>query len=356
MTNSNIARQRLHNQLLTQHPFTTPCEVVSWMSAVQAQEYPAAKWAVGLRLPLATDNDIEQAVNDGSILRTHVLRPTWHFVSPADIRWMLALTAPHVHAATAYWYRQLELDDTIFQRSDTIIGKELMGGKQLTREELGLHLNDAGIDTSNLRLTHLMFHAELEGIISSGPRKGKQFTYALLDERVPIARPLTRDEALDALTLRYFTSHGPATIKDYVWWSGLPMTEAKAGIEGVKSQLRHERIKDQDYWFVPSSTGNISQQSSVQLLPAYDEYIVGYTDRSAVFDKSTSTNMDSRDNILFTYIIVLNGQIVGTWKRTIKKDKILVSQNVFVTLTSEEEKAVNAEIEKYAAFFGLSLT
>lgn len=355
MTNHQIARMRLHNQLLTQQPFEKPSEVVRCLGAVQAQEYAGAKWAIGLRMPKANEDIIEQAVTEGSILRTHVLRPTWHFVSATDIRWMLKLTAPRAHAFSAYWYRRLELNDAIFRHSEQVIIKALESGNHLTREELVIPLQDAGINTSDLRLTHLLFHAELEGIVCNGIRRGKQSTYALLDERVPTSKPYTHNEALAELTLRYFASRGPATLKDFAWWSGLTLADAKLGIEAVKSQLEQEVIEGQTYWFAMNASAPISKAPSVHLLPAYDEYIVAYTDRSAVYDENMANNTTSRGNILFNYIVVLNGKVVGVWKRTIKKQKAIISLNLFNELCTDEAQALNIQLHKYAEFWGLSL-
>ncbi len=215
----DFGHRRLHNQLLIQHPFDQPNEVVAWLGAVQAQEYGHAKWALGMRLPGATDVDVERAIAEGSILRTHVMRPTWHFVTSADIRWMLELTGPRVHALNAYYYRQQGLDDALFARSNAVLAKALAGGNYLTRPELQAALAGAGIVADGgLRASYLMMRAELDMLICSGPRRGKQFTYALLDERAPAASSLPRDEALAELTRRYFTSHGPATLKDFAWW------------------------------------------------------------------------------------------------------------------------------------------
>ena len=209
MTNLDIAHQRLHNQLIARRTFEKPGDVVQWLGAVQAQDYAAAKWAVGLRSQGATDDDIEQAFAGGAILRTHVMRPTWHFVAPADIRWMLTLTAPRVNAINAFYYRKLELDDSLFMRSNAALAKALQGGKQLTRPELVSVLQQAGIATHDLlRFTYIMLRAELDGIVCSGARRGKQFTYALLDERAPQARMLDHDEALAEFARRYFTGHG----------------------------------------------------------------------------------------------------------------------------------------------------
>lgn len=186
------------------------------MGAVQSQDFAAAKWAIGLRLPESKDTEIERVFNDGEILRTHVLRPTWHFVAPEDIRWMLALTAPRVNQCISYYYRKLELDAAVFKKSNEIIIKALEGGSQLTRAKLMLKLEQAGILTNDLRSNHLMIRAELDAVVCSGARKGKQFTYALLEERVPPAKTLSRDEALAELSARYFTSHGAATLQDFV--------------------------------------------------------------------------------------------------------------------------------------------
>src|SRR6266568_4837740 len=246
MTHLNIAHQRLHNQFIAQQAFEKADDVVRWLGAVQAQDYAAAKWALGLRMQNSTDDLIEQAFTDGTILRTHVMRPTWHFVLPADIRWMLALTAPRVLATIAYYDRTLELDDAVFSQSNAVLAKALQGGKQLTRAELFSELQQAGIATDNLqRIGHILMHAELDGIICSGARRGKQFSYALLDERAPQARTLDCEEALAEFARRYFTSRGPATLQDFVWWSGLTVADARAGLEMVKPQLVHAVVDGQ---------------------------------------------------------------------------------------------------------------
>src|SRR6266571_4723834 len=351
MTHLNIAQQRLHNQLITRQTFEKADDVVRWLCAVQAQDYAAAKWALGLRMQNSTDEIIEQAFTDGTILRTHVMRPTWHFVLPADIRWMLALTAPRVKAAIAYYDRTLGLDDTFFTRSNALLAKALQGGKQLTRTELVSVLQQAGIATDNLQRTgHIIMRAELDGIICSGARRGKQFTYALLDERAPQARTLDRDEALAEFARRYFTSRGPATLQDFVWWSGLTVADARTGLEMVTSQLLYEIIDGQTYWFSPSTSPAKDLSQSVYLLPNYDEYIVGYTDRSAIFDASHTQHLDARGNVLFQHTIVLNGRVVGTWKRTLKKDEVILTPSLFTPLTKDETRAFVASAKRYRAF------
>jgi winged helix DNA-binding protein len=348
----DILQQRLHNQLLSQTKFTQPSQVVAWLGAVQSQDYAGAKWALAQRTNGLTDAVIEQAFAQGEILRTHVLRPTWHFVTPVDIRWMLALTAPRVRAAMAYMNRQLGLDTAIFEKSNAALTKALQGYKQLTRSELGQILQKAGIPVDGLHLGHLMGRAELDGIICSGARRGKQHTYALLEERAPQAKSLEPDEALAELTKRYFTSHGPTTLPDFVWWSGLTTTDARKGIEFVKSQFDHEVVDDQTYWFIASgSTRKLSP--TVHLLPDYDEYTVGYTDRAAIFDITHSNKLDARGSVLAQYSIMINGQVAGTWKRTIKKNEVLIELVPFIMLTDDQNQAIIAATQQYGKFLEL---
>ena len=354
MPNQSIAHQRLHNQHISQRTLEKPEDVVNWLCAVQAQDYAAAKWALGLRMRNSTDEIIEQAFNDGTILRTHVMRPTWHFVSPADIRWMLELTAPRVIAASSYYYRILELDDSVFKQSNVALVRALQGGLQLTRTELSSVLQRAGIATENLqRFGLIIMRAELDAVICSGARRGKQFTYALLDERAPQARNLTREEALAELALRYFMSHGPATLQDFVWWSGLTVTDAKIGLDSVTSQLMFDSIDGQMYWYSSSPPRVSDQSQAIYLLPNYDEYTVGYTDRSAIFDASHIQKLDSRENVLFQHMIVRDGEVIGTWKRTLKKDLVVLTPSLFTSLNEIETRSLKNSANRYGTFLGL---
>lgn len=356
-TQRDIIRERLTNQRLTTAPFRQPAEVVAWMGAVQAQDYPAAAWALGLRMQEATEAAIDQALAEGSILRTHIMRPTWHFVTPADIRWLLALTAARVRAASASMYRQLELDDALFRRSHAVLTNALQGGKQLTRAELVAALQQAGIDaTEQLRFTYIMFQAELDGIICSGPRRGKQFTYVLLDEVVPPTPPLDREAALAELTRRYFRSHGPATVADFVWWSGLTAADARTGLALVDGQFEQEEIDGQRYWFAPDTTPTPASAPTVHLLPNYDEYLVAYTDRSAAIGPIPPEKLDSRGNILFNHTVVLDGRVVGSWKRTLKKATVVLEPTLFTSLTEAETQTLTAAAARYGAFLGLPVS
>ncbi len=347
----NIAVQRLYSQRLEGQKFQTPGEVVAWLGAVQAQEYALAKWALCLRMENATDDVIEQAFTDGAILRTHVMRPTWHFVTPADIRWILELTAPRVHAVNAYMYRQLELDEALLLRSNDVIARALEGGKHLTRAELGAALAEIGIDTaSGMRLGYIVHYAELERIVCSGPRRGKQHTYALLDERAPQARRLARDEALAELTLRFFTSHGPATVQDFAWWSGLTVADVKAGLAMLTAQLHHEAIDGQTYWYSSSMPSVPETPLTAHLLPVYDEYGIAYKNQSAALDPMYAELLNDR---FFTSAFALNGEIIGMWRRTFSKQTVVIELAPFRPFSAAESDAFAAAARRFGDFLGM---
>jgi hypothetical protein len=351
-----IRQQRLHNQHLTASPFEHPAEAVQWLVAVQAQDFAGAKWALGLRLRGATDDEVEQAFADGAILRTHLLRPTWHFVTPADIHWLLALTAPRVHAANAPYYRKLELDQDLLGRSRRALAQALQGGNHLTRDELRGVLEAVGINSAGqLRMSYIMMHAELDGLVCSGPRRGKQFTYALLDERAPQTKLLQRDVALVELARRYFASRGPATEQDFAKWSGLTLTEARMGLEGVKAHLHGEVVDGQTYWFAPSPAAAHQPAPTAYLLSIYDGYISGYKDWTALGSAEHAAKLVALDNAL-TAIIVVDGQIVGTWKRALRKSTVVITADIFRELTDAERQAVVTAAHHYGAFLGLSVT
>lgn len=322
------------------------------MGAVQAQDYYGAKWALGQRLMDTTDDAIEKAFADGTILRTHVMRPTWHFVAPADIRWMLKLTAPRVNAANRHYYRKLELDDALFRRSNKALIKVLSGGKQLTRDVLRNALEKAGVSTSGLRFVHILGRAELDGIICSGARQGKQFTYALLDERAPQTKAPPVDEALAELTLRYFTSHGPATLQDFVWWSGLTTADARSGIDMVRRRLVQELIDGQTYWLRPSTLSIKHSSPSAYLLPTFDEYLIAYKDRSAALEPITRTR-ESPANPVFSSPIVVGGRVAGGWTRTLKDSSVIITLRPFSAFKKAEREAVDRAAQRYGSFLGL---
>jgi hypothetical protein len=322
-------------------------EMVRWFGAIQGQEYAQTKWALGLRLPHMKDADIEKDFNEGKIIRTHLLRPTWHFVSAQDIRWMLALTGPRVHAINDYMYRQLGLDSKVFNSCIRIMEKILQGGKQLTRDAINEEFLKNKIIAKGHRLSYIMMYAELGAVICSGARQGNQFTYALLEERVPASDLLSIDEALEKLTGMYFTSRGPATIRDFSTWSGLTMADCRKGLEMTESHLVKEVIEAQTYYF----PGNINLKSTtypeISLLPVYDEFIMGYKDRSAIFQLRKSLKPDLP---FYDCMIVYDGQIIGTWKRTILKESIIMQCQFFRPLNKNQRNRFDKAIRRFETF------
>lgn len=348
-----IRRTRLHSQRIFASTFQHASEVVRWLVAAQAQDYFGAKWSLGLRLPGSSDADIESEFNNGAILRTHLLRPTWHFVLPEDIRWLLALTAPRLHTVNGTMYRKFSMDDALLRKSDAVIGKALLEGGPMTRDELRPILEGAGIATTGeQRMVYLLMHAELEGIICSGGRRGNQFTYALLDERAPDSPTLNKQDALVELARRYFCSRGPATVQDFAKWSGLTLTDARLGLEGARSHLQPETIDGAQYWMPPKEPGQPETSPTVHLLSIYDEYISSYKDHTAMIQSDHGMRLAALGNALY-YILVLDGQVVGSWKRTLKKESVRIKVTPFIRLSERETQAVAAEADRYAAFLGL---
>ncbi len=348
----NIADWRLRNQRIAGAGFERPGEVVAWMGAVQAQDYLGALWALGLRMETAREETIEQAITERTVVRTWPMRGTLHFVAPADIRWMLALLARRVLAGRPARYRQLELDQAVFDTSRDLLVSALEGGRQLTRDALYEILEAAGIATAGQRGLHILQWLALDGLLCFAGRQGKQQTFALLEEWVPAARMLARDEALAALAERYFTSHGPATLQDFTWWSGLTVADAKAGIELAGQRLEREAIDGLSYWFGAAAPGPAASPSrpSVYLLPPFDEYTVAYKDRSAVLDPARGGLVST--NGIFYPSIVLDGQVAGTWKRELKKDSVVITLSPFDPLKKKERQAAALAAEQYGNFLG----
>ena len=325
---------------------------MEWLCAVQAQDYPAAKWALGSRMRSAVDEDVERAFDDGAILRTHLLRPTWHFVLPADIRWLLALTAPRIKAGLAYRHRQLELDARTLRRAGATIGKSLLDGVPRTRDELRWVLTRAGIRSLGVeRMTHIMAMAELDGIVCSGPRKGKQFTYALLDDRAPQRRALERDEALAELASRYFRSRGPASVHDFAKWAGLTVADAREGLEAVKTGLRSMEADDATLWF-PATRPVRGPSPTAYLLSIYDELVSSYKDRSALVEPRHAKKLVGMGNAL-TAVIAIDGRIVGTWKRRLRGKAVTIETRPFEPLSRAGARAIAATARAYGEYLGL---
>lgn len=351
MTLTQIAAFRLQNQQITHPTFASPKEVAAWLGAMQAQDYTHAKWAVGLRIPGSTDADIEAVIDRGDIVRTHVLRPTWHFAAAEDIRWMLALSAPQIKTVMSAYDRQLGLDEAMFKKTNALTYKALEGGKQLTREELMAELAKSGIVAGNIQAAHIMFQAELDAIVCNGSRRGKQQTYALLDERVPPSKMLDRPDAIAELARRYFTSHAPATLDDFRWWSGLRAADARAGLEANQPCLVKEVVENQTLWLPDDFKPKKTESLNLHLLPAFDEFLVSYKDRNASLDPSRKAQAITGNGI-FKPVVVVNGWVKGIWKRTFKKDSILVEKEMFEELSAVEQEAFEATVGRFVGFVG----
>ena len=349
MKANDVPNIRLQNQQITSTNFKTVKELLNWMGAMQAQDFNQAKWAIGVRLPHLTEHQIESAFNQGEIIRTHLMRPTWHFVSAEDIYWLLELTAKQIKSSMKSRNRQLGLTEVVFKMSQEILTKALEGNHSKTREEISALLNRAGISTDENRLSHILMEAEIDGIVCSGGIQGKKQTYALLAECVPLKKTFSKEEALSLLAKKYFTSHGPATLPDFIWWSGLPVTDARKALEMNKATLISETIGTDTYWLSDSIGIPTSPPESVYLLPAFDEYLLSYKNRSAAITADDHTKAISNNGV-FWPVIVVNGQISGLWKRTIKKDTALIELDHFRPHSKKEMQLIEKAAETFGHF------
>lgn len=344
-----IGNIRLHNQQISGTTFTTAQEIVNWMGAMQAQDYNMAKWAIGVRLPNSSEQQIETALDNGEIIRTHVLRPTWHFVSANDVYWLLELSAPQIKTQLNSRHKQLEITEAIVTKSNNILEKSLANNNYLTRDELVTELQKSQIATDNNRTSHLLLRAELDGIICNGPVKNKKQTYALLPERVPHKQFLAREEALGKLAQIYFASHGPASLQDFTWWSGLSITDARKALELVKSSFISETIQSSTYWFSAASANFTNKSDGIYLLPAFDEFIISYKDRTASLLLENHKKAIS-DNGLFRPVLVVDDKVIGLWKRILKKSSVLIEVEFWHPPTRTAMSLMHKEAEKFSYF------
>jgi hypothetical protein len=352
MNEHELRTLRFANQQLTASHFSSPEELVSWFGAVQAQDYYGALWGLGLRLKNTTETMIEEALIKKRIVRSWPMRGTLHFTAAEDLKWLLKLLAHRVTNRAAFRYRQLGLDDEVFAKSKKIIEKSLHN-KQLSRPEIYKIFNEAGIKTADQRGIHILGKLARDCVICFATRQGKQQTFALFDEWITSSKDLTKEKSLGELARRYFQSHGPATLQDFVWWTGLTVSDARLGLDSIKSQFDHAAMNDNTYWFArPQNLSEIS--SEVFLLPSYDEYTVAYKDRSAVLDPKHAKNNDTGNGI-FHPPIVINGKVVGLWKRIITKNGVKVTANPFRKLSDEEVANFELASRKYAEFIQIPL-
>lgn len=350
MTSVEIANQRLHNQHLLNN-LDSPEEVVRSLGAMQSQDFIGAKWAIGLRCG-TTDVAVQKLFDDGKILRTHMLRPTWHFVSAEDIRWMQDLTAPRVHQQSKSYYKKLGVDESTVRKANKALVGILKGGNHLTKTEIAIEFAKAGLEElKGLQFSYILMHAELEALICSGAMHGKQHTYALVNERAPHAKTMPREKALAELTRRYFTAHGPAQIADFAWWSSLATVDIKEGIALAK--LKSVEIEGKTYYFAKKAP-TIIPTPIAHLLPNYDEYFIAYKDRSAFSNFKLSRSPSYED--LSYHILAMDGQLAGGWKREITPKKYTVKLNPFSKFSADQQKALDAAVKRLSEFTGLPVT
>ena len=356
MNPADIAHRRIHNQRLAGNPLGAAEDVVGWLGCVQSQDYGPAKWSVGERTAGATDAALDEAFNAGAILRTHVLRPTWHFVLPADIRWIQQLTAPRVHAQNAYYYRQSGLEDAgVAETCTRLVTGALRGGSQRTRRELEGVLQAGGVTVKGLGLAYVLMRAELDCVVCSGALRGRQHTYALMDERVPDAPALSRDEALGELALRYFASRGPATAKDMRFWSSLTLADIQRGLEIAGPRLERGKIDGLTFWSAPGDAPAPEPSPTVHLLQGLDEYFVGYGESRGYCDLS-GVRPPYVDRAIYNGAVILDGQLAGHWKRTVTKRAVSFAVALRTPFDDAQMQALQAAADAHGAFLGLPAT
>jgi hypothetical protein len=352
MTSRAVAFRRIANQQMAGTHFMRPADLVQWMGCMQAGDYGMAKWAIGCRLKGISDASVEQDLGDGKILRTHVLGPAWHFVCPADIRWMLKWSAPRIKAMSRTCHEKLGIDYAILRQSKRILTKALTKHRWLTCEELTSVLRREKINVNDSRVGHLLMDAELDALICSAGRTGGKFCYQLLDEAVPVSGPTGLpgyEESLAELAKRYFFSRGPASVRDFAWWGNLTMPEAKKGLEMNKRELQHASVNGNDYWFAATSPTELLPGHSAVLLPAFDEYMVAYRNRNHVLDLRRARECDFG----LAPVIVYNGRVAGVWRRAEKKEGGRIELRFFEgTATPTRTRAVAAAARRYLAFAG----
>lgn len=356
MKESSITHLRLRNQGISSAPFAGAEDVLRSLVAMQAQEFTASKWAIGQRVRGLTEADVDRALADGRILRTHLLRPTWHYVLPADIRWIQELTASRVRSVLASYDRKLGLDEAVLARGRDVIERALAHGSHLTRAELGEALHAESLPMSGQTLAHLVMHLELDAAICSGAPRGRQHTYALVAERAPKARQLDRDEALAELALRYFTSRGPATVKDFRWWSSLTAPDAARAIELTGNALEQRRIGELTCWLAPDSAGPTRARHAAHLLQAYDEYMVAYTESRYVIDRADEAGRHMGIATPFPHAVIVDGQVVGYWRPQTRSKGVTVEVQWLPSFDESRLGDVEAAVNRYGRYAGRPVT
>lgn len=353
MTLQDIVHKRLIAQMIVTQPFTKPADVVRAFGAVQAQDYGQALWAIGLRTQGATRETVERAIADGTILRTWPMRGTIHFVASEDASWLLSVSAARTIGRAKSRHTGLGLDDNKLRRAGDIL-EEALAGKQLPRPDVMQALTKAGLDTSEQRGYHMLWYWAQLGKVCIGPMSGKQQTFALLREWAPNQRELSPGEALSELALRYFTSHGPATVEDFCTWSGVLRAEAKIAVAQLAQKLASDVFEGKTYWFDPHlSAASPADLADEYVLAGFEEYLLGYKDRAAVLDPTFSA-APTKNGVFFP-IMVAHGRVVGTWKRVVAAKAITIRFEPFEPLDIQTMRRFHQKAQAYGAFMQLPI-
>jgi len=355
MSITSILKQRLLNQQIAATHFSKPEELVRWMGGMQAQDYGQAILAIGIRLQGATNEVVENAIKQRKIIRTWLFRGTLHFVSADNVHPFLELLSPKLIKGSATRHRQLKLDEAILKQCRNVLIRSLRDGRELVREEISEALKQKGITASGERLLHILHYAALNKVICLGTKRDKQFTYTLLGEAADANKTFNRTETLAMLALQYYQSHGPATVQDFASWGGFNITDAREGLESIKTSLTEEKINGQSFWGVENNSKIDAKRNDVYLLPGFDEYIMGYKDRVHFLDAAYAKRVISV-NGLFAPTIIINGQITGIWKRTVKRDQLQIEITPLKPLNKSENKAVLQAADRYADITGLNVS
>lgn len=350
MKTHEIANLRLRALLIEPSGVTSPGAILTHLGAMQAQDYNGALWSLGQRLPGRTRPEVEQAISNRTIIRTWPMRGTLHFVPAADIRWMLKLLTPRVLIASAARYRELELNEEVFLHSRQLITPALEGNKQLTRNELYEILQQGGVSPAGQRGVHILRQLSQDQVLCFGPTRDKLPTFVLLDEWLPQSHDMQRDEALKNLVERYFTSHGPATLQDFVRWTGLTVADTKIGLKLAASSLQKVLIDKTEYWMSASITGSTTETPSTYLLAGFDEFMLGYKDRSAALAPEYANRICPGNNGVFFPTLVINGQVCGTWKSTITAKQCTIEPQPFFPFSAEQKQAIETATGPYEQF------
>jgi hypothetical protein len=343
-----ITRRRMRALGLWDSHLATPDDVVEQLTAMQAQEHRYALWSVAQRAVLCPGwAGLEAAFDEGRILRTHVLRPTWHFVAPENLRWLLDLTGPRVQAGNARRYRELGLDQRALARAADVVAETVTSGPH-TRRELADRLEERGISAAGQRIAYIVMHAELTAVVCSGPMRGKQHTYAAFDERVASGNGPRGDDALAELARRYFTTRGPATVNDFVWWSGLTTAQARQSLDMTNADLSSRVIDGRTYWF--SEHTSRRKDPRIDLVQCYDEVIISYRQSRDVL-ASTSVRFPAPRNLDgFTHVVLLDGRLLGHWRAVDDRKGLRVETRIDEELGDAQRVALAEAVERYRRF------